>query len=228
MELVFEKDGVRSQRSIAITEGVIAGWTGRNPTAVEHHIRELEAIGIMRPSGVPLFYRIANDRFVTASCIQTVSGDGSGEVEACLLKYDGRWWVGVGSDHTDRALEATSVAKSKQVCAKPIATEFWTLDEVLPYWDDLVTRSYRIDGDSRTLYQEGTLAALLKPSDLIARYEVETGRDTLPDGLIMLCGTHPAIGGILSAPEFAFELIDPHRSRNIRHHYAIAPLAEVA
>ena len=38
---------------------VVAGWTGRDAAAVEHHIEELAALGVARPSTVPVFYRCA-------------------------------------------------------------------------------------------------------------------------------------------------------------------------
>ena len=38
---------------------IIAGWTGRDMAMVEHHIAELEAIGVARPKSVPTFYRVA-------------------------------------------------------------------------------------------------------------------------------------------------------------------------
>ena len=44
-----------------------------------------------------------------------------------LLNIEGEWYVGIGSDHTDRVLEAVSIRKSKQVCAKPISKELWPL-----------------------------------------------------------------------------------------------------
>jgi len=37
----------------SIEQLVIAGWTGRDSAAVEHHIAELEAIGVARPKNVP-------------------------------------------------------------------------------------------------------------------------------------------------------------------------------
>ena len=37
-----------------IDELVIAGWTGRDVAALEHHIEELKAIGVQPPSSVPL------------------------------------------------------------------------------------------------------------------------------------------------------------------------------
>ncbi|VTR33195.1 Protein of uncharacterised function (DUF2848) [Serratia fonticola] len=38
---------------------VIAGWTGRDYKAIQHHIQELAELGVPQPSSVPLFYRVA-------------------------------------------------------------------------------------------------------------------------------------------------------------------------
>ena len=38
-----------------------------------------------------------------------------------LIGWQGRIFVGCGSDHTDRKVEAYSVTVSKQMCDKPIA-----------------------------------------------------------------------------------------------------------
>jgi len=37
---------------------LIAGWAGRDDTAV-HHIDELAALGVPRPGRTPLYYRVA-------------------------------------------------------------------------------------------------------------------------------------------------------------------------
>ncbi|MEO0959325.1 MAG: DUF2848 family protein, partial [Pseudomonadota bacterium] len=37
---------------------LIAGWTGRDPSKVAHHIEELAAIGVAPPSTTPLYYRV--------------------------------------------------------------------------------------------------------------------------------------------------------------------------
>jgi hypothetical protein len=51
----------KSQRvRVPISNVVIAGWTGRDPVAVEHHIAELAALGVKRPSSVPMFYPVAS------------------------------------------------------------------------------------------------------------------------------------------------------------------------
>ncbi|MEL6483080.1 MAG: DUF2848 family protein, partial [Pseudomonadota bacterium] len=37
---------------------LVAGWTGRDPAKVAHHIEELAAIGVAPPSTTPLYYRV--------------------------------------------------------------------------------------------------------------------------------------------------------------------------
>lgn len=39
---------------------IVAGWTGRDHGAVQHHIDELAELGIAPPSQVPLYYRVSN------------------------------------------------------------------------------------------------------------------------------------------------------------------------
>jgi hypothetical protein len=51
----------------AIDDAIIAGWTGRDPAAVEKHIRELEALGVKRPASTPIFYRFAAARLTTGA-----------------------------------------------------------------------------------------------------------------------------------------------------------------
>ena len=106
---------------------VVAGWTGRDAAGVEHHIRELEAIGVAPPSEVPLFYRVSAALLGPHASIEVVGEESSGEVEPMLVRAGGRLWLGLASDHTDRALEAHSVALSKQICAKPCAASLWPL-----------------------------------------------------------------------------------------------------
>ena len=51
---------------------VIAGWTGRNLAAVQHHIDELAALGVPGPSKTPLFYRVSADLVTQADEIQVL------------------------------------------------------------------------------------------------------------------------------------------------------------
>lgn len=212
--------------AVDIAELVVAGWAGRDQAAIEHHIEELAAIGVPRPSATPLFYRIAANQLTQADRVQVVGGQSSGEVEAFVFSAGGTAYVSVGSDHTDRELEAHSVALSKQVCAKPVARQAWPLQDVAATWDDLVIRSWIEENGQTVSYQEGSLASLRNPVDLIQGYT--GGAQKLPDGVGMTCGTVPVIGGIRPAATFTMELFDPHRNRAIRHSYAIDVLPVVA
>jgi Protein of unknown function (DUF2848) len=212
---------MQGAETISICHGVIAGWTGRDAAAVEHHIAELEKLGVARPASVPIFYRVAASRFTTATVIEVPGNESSGEVEFALVQHEGRLYVGVGSDHTERKVESYNVTVSKQMCEKPIAPMLWAYDDVKTHWDRLILRSWACDGAGRTLYQEGPVTAMRDPLELIQRYTNGRG---LADGTAMFCGTLTAKGGIRPAPRFEFELEDPVRDLRIRHGYDISVL----
>ena len=117
--------------TLAIDQAVIAGWTGRDPVARDKHIAELEAIGIARPATTPIYYRCSARRITQADRIEVSGGNSSGEVEFVLIGWQGRIFVGCGSDHTDRKVEAYSVTVSKQMCDKPVASVLWELEDVI-------------------------------------------------------------------------------------------------
>jgi hypothetical protein len=206
---------------LPIDQAVIAGWTGRDPVARDKHIAELEAIGIARPASTPIYYRVSARRLTTEDSIEVCGTESSGEVEFVLIGWQGRIFVGAGSDHTDRKVEAYSVTVSKQMCDKPIAPVLWELEEVAGHWDQMILRSFAwIDG-ARVLYQEGTLDAMLPVAELIHR---GFRGDKLPDGYAMFGGTFAAKGGIRPASRFEFELEDPVLKRTIRHAYDVIAL----
>jgi len=218
-------DAQARRESVPLTKLVVAGWTGRDPAAVAHHIEELKAIGVTPPSRTPIFYLASLSRVTCAGAIEVLSADTSGEAEFVLLQHKGALWVGIGSDHTDRKLETYGVAASKQICDKPIGTEFWRYDAVAPHWDQLKLRAYATIGGKRELYQDGSVAQMLAPSSLLSLYN-EGG--ALRDGNLMFCGTLAAIGGIRPAERFECELIDPVLQRTIRCGYDINVLPVVS
>jgi hypothetical protein len=207
--------------TLAIDQAVIAGWTGRDPVARDKHIAELEAIGIARPASTPIYYRVAARRLTTTDSIEVSGGDSSGEVEFVLIGWQGRIFVGLGSDHTDRKVETYSVTVSKQMCDKVMAPVLWELEDVIDHWDRMILRSFAwIDG-ARVLYQEGTLDSMLSVKELIARGFGDKG---LPDGCAMFGGTFAAKGGIRPASRFEYELEDPVLGRSIKHAYDVVEL----
>ncbi|MCW0207574.1 MAG: DUF2848 domain-containing protein [Achromobacter sp.] len=227
MKAVFQIEGSQSRQvAVEFNTVIVAGWAGRDMAAIEHHIEELAAIGVPRPSSVPLYYRIAANQLTQDETVQALGEESSGEVETFVFAAEGEMYVSIASDHTDRKLETYSVAMSKQVCVKPVARSAWRLADVADYWDELVIRSYIVENGVEVLYQEGPLASLRTPRDLIAGYT--GGADALPEGAGMTCGTVGAIGGIRPSVDFTMELHDPRRQRSLRHRYHVETLPVVA
>ena len=204
-------------RRLEISSLVIAGWTGRDATAVEHHIAELAAIGVKRPRTVPCFYRLGANLLTTASELDVVGEDSSGEVEFVLISAPDALYVGVGSDHTDRKVEAYGVTVSKQMCPKPIGPELWRFADLESRWDRLLLRSHVTRAGKRLLYQEGPVSRMLAPQDLLARFPDSRGK--LPPGTAMFCGTLAVRGEIGGGELFEVELDDPVKGRSLRHAY---------
>jgi hypothetical protein len=222
-DLTFTIDdkGAPTPLTLPIDQAVIAGWTGRDPVARDKHIAELEAIGIARPATTPIYYRVSARRLTLEDSIEVCGNDSSGEIEFVLIGWQGRIFVGCGSDHTDRKVESYSVTVSKQMCDKSIAPELWELEDVIGHWDQMILRAFAWIGGARVLYQEGTLDAMLPVKELLAR-GFKDGK--LPDGCAMYGGTFAAMGGIRPAERFEYELEDPVLKRVIRHGYDVIAL----
>jgi hypothetical protein len=215
--------GERENEVGAVKSLVIAGWTGRNVAALEQHIKELEAIGVARPKSVPVFYRVAASLLTTDAKIEVMGERSSGEVEYVLYARDDDVWIGVGSDHTDRKAETIGVTLSKQMCAKPVGARLWRYDDVAPHFEKLVLRSFAHFKGERRLYQQGSVATMRPPEELIRLYG---GGNSLAPGTAMFCGTLAVHGGIVPAEAFEMELEDPVLGRKLTHTYRIVPLPE--
>lgn len=227
MLLQFERLANDRADRIAVEIGslVIAGWAGRDAAAIEHHIEELAALGIPRPSTTPLYYRVAAQTLTQESRLTVLGPDSSGEVEPVIVAMADGLWVGIGSDHTDRKAEASGIALSKQLCGKPVGPQLWSYADVEGHWDELVLRSWATIDGKRVLYQESPVSSLRTPRDLIRRY---TGTDMPPAGTLMFCGTPGAIGGIRPGTRFEMELKDPVLNRSLIHGYDIDVLPVVS
>jgi hypothetical protein len=221
-----ETQGRSDRIAVDIDNLVVAGWTGRDAAAIEHHIAELFAIGVPRPLSVPLFYRIAATQITQAARLQVLGPATSGEVEPVLVSLADGLWVGLGSDHTDRKAETMGVALSKQLCGKVLADSLWRFDDVAPHWDSLMLRSWGVFDGQRLLYQEGAVAAIRSPADLVRRYV--GGAGALPAASVMFCGTLGAKGGVRPASRFEMELEDPVLGRRLAYAYDIEALPVVA
>lgn len=191
--LVVDRD---ERLSVAPQRLIVAGYTGRDRAAVQAHIDELAEQGIAPPPTVPMFYELFPS-LLTADKDVTVSGSQtSGEVEPVYARVRGRWYLGVGSDHTDRLLEQRDVLQSKAACIKPVGTTWVTLpsDVLTGGFDgqfDEITATSWVDG---SVYQQGSLSGLRPPSDVLSRLFETLGPDDDAD-LLVYGGTLPLLTG---------------------------------
>ena len=200
--------------SVDIKRVFVAGWTGRDEAAVNHHIQELAELGISPPSRVPLYYRVSRAVLTQIGKIDVLGHATSGEVEPLLLHADGEIWIGLASDHTDRDLEAHSIAASKQACLKPITREVWRYSDVEAHVDQLILQCTIEENGVKKVYQDGSLAAIRPLAELI-------NGSGFTDGDAMLCGTLAAIGGVRPAQYYTMSLIDPVLNRQMELCYGV-------
>lgn len=177
---------------------IVAGYTGRDEGAVREHIEELAAIGVPPPPQVPMLYDLDPDLLTSDKVVEVGPGLTSGEIEPVLIRHQGRWYLGVGSDLTDRDLEREDVKTSKAACPKPLGRTVLPLPEDVAtggfddVWGQTQAMSY-VDGEP---YQKGSLASLRPPSDLIPRVVEAIGSSRhVEEDVVVFAGTLPLIGG---------------------------------
>lgn len=99
----------------------------------------------------------------------------------------------------------------------------WPFEEVAGHWDEMVLRSYATIDGKRTLYQEGSMAAMLAPQSLLEGLD----GGALPPGWAMFGGTIGAIGGIRPATRFECEIEDPRHGRKLSCAYDVRTLPDL-
>lgn len=199
---------------------LIAGYTSKDQEQLQKHIRELEEeLGVVPPPTTPMIYDLSPELLTINEEITVVNNDGSGEVEVTAAEINGKWYIGIGSDHTDRKLEAVSVQKSKQVCSKPVSSALWSLDRIEAHWDEIEMKSWVIDEFGRHLYQSGNLSEFMKPNELL---QIIKERDYYREESLVFCGTLPLVtSGFIYGKGFRAELFDPILNRKIVLNYTI-------
>ena len=182
---------------------VVIGYAGRDRAAVEAHIEELAELGVPRPASIPLFMAFPPWLISQAPSISVSGSETSGEAELVVVVDGDESFVTVGSDHTDRVLEAIDIVASKGICPKPVAAAGWALEAVGDRWDDLGLRS-SIDGG--VVYQDGPVAANLPPLELV---EAIPWAGPPPRCFVAFTGTVPVIGEIRPSASFQAALTGP-------------------
>jgi hypothetical protein len=223
MQLIFEVRGARPETVVFPVERVLnGGFAGRDQTQVRAHIEELAHLGVKDPGETPTFYPLVRTAVSQDPVLQVVGDRGNwGEAEPVVLFTADGLLVTVGSDHTDRDLEGFSIIKSKQVYPNMVAGAAWRMDEVADHWDELVLRAWVGEGRA-TLFQEATLAALMRPDELIERARGLIDGD--PVGTVFFLGTIAGKYQIDFADVFECELTDERSGQALVCRYRADPL----
>lgn len=205
-----------------------AGYTGRNQAEVRKHIEELALKGIPGPAETPTLYPVVRSALTVAGAVDVYEHGTCGEAEYVLLIEDERRiFVGVGSDHTDRTLEEHDIPRAKQICANVLGRTVWPLEEAVDGWDRLVLRSRQTVDGREVLYQEGALARLLPPRDLMAFVRAKAG--VRLERTILFSGTLATLtGGFVYGSRFTAEIEDAGRNRRLTLGYEIRVLDAIS
>jgi len=200
------------------------GYAGRNMEKTMEHIHELERdLGMPAPKRIPTIFECSNNLLTQEEQLQFIGKDTCGEAEYVIVLNDGKLYIGIGSDHTDRALESYNVLKSKQMCAKPIGTELWDYQDVKDHWDSIRISSFQTVDGEEIPYQSGTMAEILPPETIIA--ELQERVDDLGNSIIF-SGTVPTLSGLKYGTTFRCEMIDDTLSRRISCFYRAHAITE--
>jgi 4-hydroxyphenylacetate 3-monooxygenase len=203
------------------------GFTMRDAEKMQRHLEEVYKHGITelicaRP---PLVMPISPWAVLTDNAIEVQRSRTSGEVEIVTLVDDaGEVYAGVGSDHTDRALETVDIAWSKQVAPNVVAPTVWRWSEVRGHWDDVVMESWVVDDGVRVHYQSASVAEFWTPTEMLAG--VRESVVPVPGALILFSGTVVSLDEQLRfGHEWSLRMHDPVLGRTITHDYHVTVLA---
>ncbi|OFI37169.1 hypothetical protein BIU82_08680 [Arthrobacter sp. SW1] len=213
--LAFDVAGTGGTIELTDFTAVVAGYTGRDAAAVQHHIDELAAIGVAPPPAVPMFYPVESVTVTAASELEVAGNKTSGEIEPLYIRHGGRYYLGIASDHTDRHVETIDIGDSKRACPKPVARTVVAVPDLESLSLDECRARTWVDG---RLYQDGTLDNLRTPANVVGLLLERTGTE---GDFVCLGGTLPVIGGeFIYGREWRIELTFPD-GNTIDHTYII-------
>ncbi|SDP32459.1 DUF2848 family protein [Desulforhopalus singaporensis] len=222
--LTVQKIDSSTTVSYTVDRMVNAGFTGRDQEEVRHHLEELRSKGIDVPEKTPLVYPVIANTLSCAAEIEVYGGETSGEIEYVLLVDDtGRVYVGIGSDHTCRALEQTDIPRAKQICPNLMAPTVWDLADVEDHWDDLVMECTVTKDNREILYQKGGLGLLMSPRELMD-FVGSTVKGSLNNTVIFSGTVKMETEAFIYADRFSGRLTDTRLNRSLEFSYDIKPM----
>lgn len=218
MTLTLQVIGTTETIVLESFRGIVAGYTGRNAAAVQHHIDELAAIGVAPPPEIPMFYPVDSESVNSDAEYEDSRTLTSGEIEPIYVRHSGVYYLGVGSDHTDRDLERTDIGDSKRACPKPVSREVLRIGSAADLeafsLDDAIARC-SVDG---ARYQEGPLNGLRTAHDITTRLIDRLGLGDDED-FVCLGGTLPLLDGTFTAGELWHVEIELADGTRLTHDY---------
>ncbi len=163
----------------------------------------------------PSFCKISRYLLTTDDRIEVQGNRTCGEVEVVALVQEDDLFIGIGSDHCDRAIEPIYYYKPKQMCARVLGPRVWRYEDLADHWDELEMTASMIVQNREIPFQKGSLSTLLRVPELIDQSGFPR------DGLVLYCGTVKLPDEYIYGSGFDMELHDPVLGRSLRHTYSL-------
>lgn len=212
--------GEATQGRFEVTRLYNLGSATREAATATHHQEEVAKAGVKIAFDVPAprIYPIGPWTLTTGERIEVQGPRTSGEVEIVLVVTD-EVYVGVGSDHTDRDLERTSILWSKAACPNILAPTLWRWSDIASSWDEYELWC-DLDGEP---YQRVGVDAFLSPDAVLATLRE---RAELPErDFVVFCGTYVSVTGELAfGDRWSFGLQKRDGGPSIAHSYEVIQL----
>lgn len=217
---VEHRDGTTEPLAYGVDRIANCGLAVRDDVA-QAHLDEMEKEGIQMTRDPPVVFQLPDHAVTTASHVQVNDPKTSGEAEYALFPTEDEVYVGVASDHTDRALETREedIEKSKTVCPNVVSETVWPLSEIRIHWGELQLQGWTgADGESQR-YQESPIDVFYPPEKMLDTVAERT--DAPAAGTAVFSGTVDAVGNIEFGDFFAARLHDPLLDRSLFLEYEV-------
>jgi len=214
------RDGSTEPLTLPITNIANCGLAVEEERA-QAHLNEMEEEGIVVTQDPPIVFQIPSRAVTTADRLEVNDPKTSGEVEYVLFPTEDEVYVGVASDHTDRAMETVEedIPKSKTVCPNVVSETVWPLSEVRAHWGQFQLKSWTGSDDESVLYQDTQVDVFYTPEKLIETVEQHS---TVPtEGMAIFSGTIEAIGDLEYGDFFVAKMHDPVLDRSLSLDYEV-------
>ncbi|MGF6906715.1 DUF2848 family protein [Fusobacterium sp. PH5-44] len=201
----------------------VVGYSGSNKEKIYEHIKELEEqLNVAPPKKIPTVFEVSKEILTQDKNLYFVCEKTSGECEFVIIIKNSKIYIGLGSDHSDRELEAISVPKAKQICLKPISYEIWEYEEIKDHFSKIKLSA---KSDSKD-YQIGTLADIISVEEILDELKKSLGGPV--DNCVIFSGTVPLVAGYEYGKNFYLELNDEILERKIAFDYDINVIPDEA